>query len=51
VNREEELIAHCLDDTLTEDGRAELEAWLHAEPANLRKFVIATAREEQLRAA
>jgi len=51
MNREDELIAGYLDDTLTEAERVELEAWLHADNANLLKFVIATVRQEQLRAA
>lgn len=49
MNRNDELIALYLDDDLTEDQAVELKAWLSADAANLRKFVIATAREEQLR--
>lgn len=49
MNRAEELIAGYLDDALTEVEEVELAAWLRADPANVRVFVEATAREQQLR--
>jgi ferric-dicitrate binding protein FerR (iron transport regulator) len=49
--RADELLAAYLDDALTEAEHAELNAWLKADPANVRRFVEATAREHQLRIA
>lgn len=51
MNQAEELIAAYLDDSLTEPETAELRAWLNADVANVRQFVLANAREEQLREA
>lgn len=50
MRREEELIAAYLDDVLTEAEEAELADWLRADSANVRVFVEANAREQQLRA-
>ncbi|MBL9144858.1 MAG: FecR domain-containing protein [Verrucomicrobiaceae bacterium] len=49
MTRADELLAAYLDDALTEAEHAELNAWLKADPANVRRFVEATAREHQLR--
>lgn len=51
MNREEELLSAYLDDALTEAEHAELNAWLRADAAHVRRFVEATAREHQLRIA
>lgn len=51
MNRSDELLASYLDDDLTEAEQAELNAWLKADPANVRRFVEITAREHQLRTA
>lgn len=51
MTRADELLAAYLDDALTEAEHAELNAWLKADPANVRRFVEATAREHQLRIA
>lgn len=51
MSRGDELIARYLDDTLSEEESLELQAWLQSDAANLQKLVIATARDEQLRAA
>ncbi len=51
MTRSEELIAAYLDDALTEAEQAELTAWLQADAANVRAFVEANAREQQIRAA
>jgi ferric-dicitrate binding protein FerR (iron transport regulator) len=51
MSRAEELIAAYLDDSLTKRESAELHAWLRADAANVRRFVLANAREEQLREA
>jgi ferric-dicitrate binding protein FerR (iron transport regulator) len=51
MSRAEELIVAYLDDSLTERETAELHAWLRADAANVRQFVLANAREEQLREA
>ncbi|MDP3229190.1 MAG: FecR domain-containing protein [Acidovorax sp.] len=50
MSRPEQLIAAYLDDALTEAEQFELAAWLKADPANLRTFVEANVREQQLRA-
>ncbi len=51
MTRAEELLTAYLDDALTEAEYAELNAWLKADPVNVRRFVEATAREHQLRVA
>lgn len=50
MRRADELIAAYLDDALTEAEEAELSAWLREDAANVRTFVEANAREQQLRA-
>ena len=49
MNRHEELISLYLDDSLTETEANELRMWLRADDDNIQKFVLATARNEQLR--
>lgn len=49
MSRNDELIAAYLDDSLTEEQEVELQAWLKADPSNVRQFVLANTREEQLR--
>lgn len=51
MSRHHDLIAAYLDDSLTEGQAAELDVWLKSDPANIRQFVLANAREEQLREA
>ena len=51
MSRNNELIAAYLDDSLTDEQAAELELWLNADAANMRQFVLANARDEQLREA
>jgi ferric-dicitrate binding protein FerR (iron transport regulator) len=50
MSRSEELIAAYLDDAMTPAEEAELTDWLRADAANVRAFVEANAREQQLRA-
>ncbi len=51
MSRDEDLIAAYLDDAITEEQTAELQAWLKADAANVRQFVLANAREDLLRRA
>ena len=51
MSREEDLVAAYLDDSLTDEQSIRLQAWLEADAANVRQFVLANAREEQLREA
>lgn len=51
MNAPEILIAAHLDGVLTEPERAELNAWLKADPANLRRFTEAVIFDQQIRTA
>lgn len=51
MSREDHLIAAFLDDALTAAEQTELAAWLKSDPDNLRAFVAANVREQELRAA
>lgn len=51
MSHEKELIASYLDDSLTARQVEELQEWLQADAENMRQFVLASAREEQLREA
>ncbi|MEI7731966.1 MAG: hypothetical protein WCO56_20500 [Verrucomicrobiota bacterium] len=51
MNDPEKLIADYLDNGLIERERVELNAWLKADPANLRRFTEAVLFEQQIRAA
>ena len=50
MNRNDDLIDAYLADALTDEEFGELQDWMRADVANLKKFVLATARDEQLRA-
>lgn len=49
MTRSETLIANYLEDSLTEEEVVEFEAWLKVDAANMKEFVAALARDEQLR--
>ena len=51
MNNPEPLIAAYLDGVLTDTKRAELNAWLKADAANLRRFTEAVMFEQQIRTA
>lgn len=51
MNNPEPLIAAYLDGVLTDTERAELNAWLKADAANLRRFTEAVMFEQQIRTA
>lgn len=51
MSRDEELIAAYLDDSLTEAETVELNDWLQADAEHVKRFVLASVREEQLRRA
>lgn len=51
MTRSENLITNYLEDSLTDEEVVEFEAWLKEDAANMKKFVTALARDEQLRKA
>jgi len=51
MSRSKELMTSYMEETLTENEAVEFEAWLKADAANLKEFVMELARNEQLRRA
>ena len=51
MNSGDDLIADYLDDALTDEHAAEFQEWLREDDFNMRQFLLAVARDEQLRSA
>ncbi len=49
MTRSESLITNYIEDSLTDEEVVEFEAWLKEDAANMKEFVTALARDEQLR--
>jgi len=49
MNRSDKLITNYLEDSMTDEEVVEFEAWLKEDAANMKEFVTALARDEQLR--
>lgn len=50
MTNENDLIERYLDDSLTDEQAIEFQTWLKASDENVKKFALASARNEQLRA-